>query len=204
MNLFEEVKAQVSARQIAEYYGYTVNRRGFICCPFHSEKTPSMKVDKRFHCFGCQADGDAIDFVANTHNIPAIEAAKKIAQDFGIHYDTVTCENNTESRRAKAVRQTQDNRLHEHLIHFWLVITEYRQLLGWYLECEAPKDPYQKWNDHFVCAALDISWVDYVIDSFFDGDYETKVDIFIDQWRNMERYDQEIRKIREFTSSQTI
>ena len=27
------------------------------CCPFHDDKHPSMKVDRRFHCFGCQADG---------------------------------------------------------------------------------------------------------------------------------------------------
>lgn len=34
------------------------------CCPFHDDKHPSMKVDRRFHCFGCQADGDVIDFAA--------------------------------------------------------------------------------------------------------------------------------------------
>lgn len=34
------------------------------CCPFHDDKHPSMKVDRRFHCFGCQADGDVIDFTA--------------------------------------------------------------------------------------------------------------------------------------------
>ena len=32
------------------------------CCPFHDDKNPSMKVDQRFHCFGCGADGDVIDF----------------------------------------------------------------------------------------------------------------------------------------------
>ena len=34
------------------------------CCPFHNDKTPSMKLDRRYHCFGCGADGDVIDFTA--------------------------------------------------------------------------------------------------------------------------------------------
>ena len=34
------------------------------CCPFHNDKTPSMKLDQRYHCFGCGADGDVIDFAA--------------------------------------------------------------------------------------------------------------------------------------------
>ena len=38
-------------------------------CPFHDDKNPSMKVDRRFHCFGCQADGDVIDFVSRLENV---------------------------------------------------------------------------------------------------------------------------------------
>ncbi|WP_431190077.1 CHC2 zinc finger domain-containing protein [Collinsella aerofaciens] len=33
-------------------------------CPFHNDKNPSMKVDKRLHCFVCQADGDTVDFAS--------------------------------------------------------------------------------------------------------------------------------------------
>ena len=36
---------------------------------FHNDKTPSMKLDKRFHCFGCGADGDVIDFVADRKSV---------------------------------------------------------------------------------------------------------------------------------------
>lgn len=58
MNIFEAVKQSVTTRQAAERYGIRVGRNGMAACPFHSDKTPSMKVDRRFHCFGCQADGD--------------------------------------------------------------------------------------------------------------------------------------------------
>lgn len=53
MILFEAVKQSVTTRQAAEYYGIRVNRNGMCLCPFHEDKHPSMKVDKRFHCFAC-------------------------------------------------------------------------------------------------------------------------------------------------------
>ena len=63
-NVFEAVKQAVPTRQAAESYGVQVGRNGMACCPFHDDKHPSMKVDRGFHCFGCQADGDVIDFTA--------------------------------------------------------------------------------------------------------------------------------------------
>ena len=62
--MFEAVKRSVPTRQAAEFYGIRTGRNGMACCPFHDDKHPSMKVDRRLHCFGCQADGDVIDFTA--------------------------------------------------------------------------------------------------------------------------------------------
>ena len=52
------------------------------CCPFHDDKHPSMKIDHRFHCFGCQADGDVIDFTARLFSLSSKEAALKLAGGF--------------------------------------------------------------------------------------------------------------------------
>lgn len=56
--------------------GEKFNREGFIKCPFHGEKTPSMSIkffpDKnkyKFKCFGCDASGDAIDFISKLKNL---------------------------------------------------------------------------------------------------------------------------------------
>ena len=84
MNLFEAVKDSVTTRQAAESYGLQVKHGGMCRCPFHNDKTPSMKVDKRFHCFGCQADGDVIDFTARLFGLTPKDAAEKLAGDFGI------------------------------------------------------------------------------------------------------------------------
>ena len=59
----------------AEHYGIEVKRNGMACCPFHDDRTPSMKVDKRFHCFGCQEDGDVIDFVGKLFGLSPKRAA---------------------------------------------------------------------------------------------------------------------------------
>ena len=55
MNVFEAVKQNLTTRQAAEKHGIQVSRHGMAVCPFHNDKNPSMKVDKRFHCFACQA-----------------------------------------------------------------------------------------------------------------------------------------------------
>lgn len=53
MSIFEAVKQTVTTRQAAERYGIRVERYGMCRCPFHKDKTPSMKLDRRYYCFGC-------------------------------------------------------------------------------------------------------------------------------------------------------
>ena len=81
-NLFEIVKLNITTRQAAETYGFQPNRSNMICCPFHADRNPSMKVDSRFHCFGCGADGDVIDFIAKLFHLSLRQAAEKLAADF--------------------------------------------------------------------------------------------------------------------------
>ncbi|MFD0979624.1 DNA primase [Tropicimonas aquimaris] len=56
-------------------------------CPFHQEKTASFHVDDRkgfYHCFGCQASGDALAFVRETENVGFMEAVEILAQEAGL------------------------------------------------------------------------------------------------------------------------
>ena len=80
---FKAIKRLVTAREAAEHYGLTVNSRGMAVCPFHDDHNPSMKLDERFHCFGCGEDGDVIDFTAKYFNLSLREAAEKLLADFG-------------------------------------------------------------------------------------------------------------------------
>jgi len=57
------------------------------CCPFHNEKTPSFTVngEKQFyHCFGCGAHGNAIDFLMNFDRLEFVETIEELATSHGL------------------------------------------------------------------------------------------------------------------------
>lgn len=76
MNLYETVKGRVTPQMAAERYDLPVNRSGMACCPFHNDRTPSMKLyPDHFHCFGCGQTGDVIDLTAQLTGQNARDAA---------------------------------------------------------------------------------------------------------------------------------
>lgn len=62
----QTIRDTVSMDEVLALYGYKANRAGFMCCPFHGERKPSMKIYKGnagWHCFGCGRGGSVLDFV---------------------------------------------------------------------------------------------------------------------------------------------
>lgn len=86
----EEIKDLYSMRDILERYGLPQpNRAGFICCPFHKEKTASMKIyPKDFFCFGCGAVGDIFTFVMLMDGLTFKEAFKELGGDSDNSFST--------------------------------------------------------------------------------------------------------------------
>lgn len=80
----EEIKDRYSMRDILDRYGLPQpNRAGFICCPFHREKTASMKIyQKDFHCFGCGTNGDIFTFVQLMDGLSFKEAFSELGGDY--------------------------------------------------------------------------------------------------------------------------
>lgn len=59
----DEIKNLISMREVVRKYGIKM-RNGMICCPFHQEKNPSMKIYKdSYNCFCCHEHGDVFTFV---------------------------------------------------------------------------------------------------------------------------------------------
>lgn len=82
----EQIKQAVPMNKAVEFYGFKLVN-GKMCCPFHSEKTPSFKVypnDKGWYCFGCGQGGDVISFVQRLFNLDFPAACKKINDDFAL------------------------------------------------------------------------------------------------------------------------
>ena len=85
MNLFDTVKAAVTPQRAAERYGLPIQQGSMIRCPFHADRTPSMKLNEDyFYCFGCGASGDVIDLAARLFSLSGYDAVKKLATDFGM------------------------------------------------------------------------------------------------------------------------
>ncbi len=86
----EEIKDLYSMKDILERYGLPQpNRAGFISCPFHKEKTASMKIyAKDFHCFGCGANGDIFTFVMLMDGLTFKEAFKELGGETDNSFST--------------------------------------------------------------------------------------------------------------------
>lgn len=86
-----------------------------VCCPFHTEKTPSCHINDdqgRYYCFGCGAKGDAIEYLRLQENYSFYEAILYLAKEYGLPVpkpDHKNSEGDEEkSRREALYRLLQD------------------------------------------------------------------------------------------------
>ena len=169
-NVFEAVKQSVSTREAAAFYGIEVKRNGMACCPFHDDKNPSMKVDQRFHCFGCGADGDVIDFTAKLFDLSPKEAAEKLAQDFGLIYDS-----QAPPRRRYVRQKTEAQQFREDRQRCYRVLSDYYYLLKKWEADNSPRTPEEEPHPRFVEAIQKKTYVEYLLDLFlYESEEEQK------------------------------
>ena len=199
MNVFEAVKQSVTTRQAAEHYGIRVGRSGMAACPFHNDKTPSMKVDSRFYCFGCGASGDVIDFVSRLDGIGAKEAAVRLAQDFSIPYD----EKKTGEPYQKTIRrrqETPEQRFRQAEKECFRVLSDYYHLLRRRRKEYAPHQPDEEWNPYFVEALQHISHVEYLLDVLLSPDMEERAALIIEYGKEVKALE---RRMAELAAADT-
>ena len=166
-SVFEVVKQSVTAREAAELYGIAVGRGGMACCPFHDDRHPSMKVDTRFHCFGCGADGDVIDFTARLYDLSPKEAAEKLAQDFGLAYDS-----KAPVRRNHVRQKSEAQKFKEDRDRTFRALADYYHLLGKWEIDYSPKVPEENPHPRFMEAIQRRDYVGYLLDFFLEDSPE--------------------------------
>ena len=140
------------------------------CCPFHDDKNPSMKVDQRFHCFGCGEDGDVIDFTAKLFDLSSKEAAEKLAQDFGLIYDS-----QAPPRRRYVRQKTEAQQFREDRQRCYRVLSDYYHLLKKWGIDHSPRTPEEEPHPRFVEAIQKKTYVEYLLDLFlYESEEEQK------------------------------
>ena len=195
-NVFEAVKQSVTTRQAAEHYGIRIGRNGMACCPFHDDKHPSMKVDRRFHCFGCQADGDVIDFTAKLYALGSKEAALKLAEDLSVGFDA----KGHDPPRRRLVKQkiSEELRFRQAEQKCFRVLSGYYHLLGQWKTEYAPKREDEQWHPLFVEALQKQDYIGYLLDVLLSGTMEEKAALVAEQGKEVIRIEQ---RISEFAAS---
>lgn len=173
MTLFELVKQAVCVPEAATYYGLQVSRNRMVCCPFHNDRHPSMKLNERyFYCFGCGATGDVTDLVARLFDLSNYEAAQKLAQDFGIDPDkppAAIALPKPERPLLKAYRQEE--------VRCLRVLCDYLHLLESWKVQHAPKTAADALDDRFVEAGQMLDYVEYLADLLIAAELEQRVKI---------------------------
>jgi DNA primase len=114
VDIVELIGEYVQLKQVGQRY------RGL--CPFHSERTGSFyvnAVEGLYHCFGCQASGDAITFVREQEHLGFVEAVERLASRTGI---TLTYDqpgenkSRAERKRLVAIVQQAEDFYHQRLL----------------------------------------------------------------------------------------
>ena len=167
-NVFETVKQSVPVKEAAERYGIEVGRNSMACCPFHDDKNPSMKLNEEyFYCFGCGATGDVIDLTARLYNLSPKEAAEKLAQDFGLIYDS-----QAPPRRNYVRQKTEAQKFQESRDHAFRVLADYFHLLRKWEMGYTPKTPEEPMHPRFLEAVQQKDYIGYLLDSFLEDSPE--------------------------------
>lgn len=90
-----QLKTDISLVRLIESQGHELKVEGkdhVMCCPFHDDKTPSLKIsaDKNvFHCFGCGASGTVIDWVMKTQGVSFRHACEILLNDAGVNLSEI-------------------------------------------------------------------------------------------------------------------
>ena len=177
----QEIKERLSTKEVISFYGVHINSRGFARCPFHRERTASMKVydgNRGYYCFGCGKSGDVISFVRDYFGLSFVDAIKKINDDFSLGLPIGDKISRNRQRyiakqaynRRKAIkdREKEKERLEA---EYWAAFDEVLRL-NCQIEQYKPKTEDEEWHPKYVEAAQNITYKQYLLECAESARYE--------------------------------
>ena len=198
MTIFEQVKSQLNMLDVAKFYGACVSH-GMCLCPFHNEKTPSMKLyEKNFHCFGCGELGDMIDFTAKIFGISSVEAVKRLDYDFGLH---INMDKPLSAEQITEYQQQQTERLayNQWEKSAWKSIIDYSRLLLEWRQKYAPQTMTENHHPLFVESLMNTDRTDYLFEEFLNADKSGRLKLK----QEVERIEQRLQQYKPTVKKRT-
>ena len=112
-NILEDILSRTNIVElISGYIPLKRAGRNFrACCPFHHEKTPSFMVSPErqiYHCFGCQAGGNAFNFLIQYERLEFREAVEMLAKKVGVELPTDSTQDNPSASLATGVYKVNE------------------------------------------------------------------------------------------------
>lgn len=205
MDIFKEIKSRLNMKAVAEMYGLEVNRSGFCLCPFHAEKTPSMKIyDNGFKCFGCGEGGDIIKFVEKQFDLSPINAWRKLNDDFGLGIDiNGGIDSNTRSEYMLMAERKQKLKDKENCA--FGIVSDYLRLLNRYSHEYRPRNLNEIPDKRFMEFLTNYDTASNVFDELSNADslsfedkenfyvaYEDTISNIFEMYQTLKEYDKEI------------
>lgn len=195
MNVFEAVRENgITARQAAEHCGIKINRNGMAVCPFHKDKNPSMKIDRRYYCFGCGEKGDAIDFVAKFYGLGKKDAAVQIAAAFGISFDDNKGRKPPPRRKRKLSPEQRFERAEKKCFR---VLSDYLCRLREWQERYAPHNAEEEWHPLFCEALEKKDYIEYLLDVLLYAPLSERVELVTDYGEEVLRIERRLEQCTE-------
>ena len=194
--VIEEVRTRNDIVDIVSKY-VNLKKKGanyFGLCPFHNEKSPSFSVSpskQMYYCFGCGATGDAVDLTAKLFGIGLREAAVKLAEDFGLNYDS----RQKPSIRPRIREPTPEQKYQKEENHCYKVLTDYFHLLREWEKKYAPKQPDEEWNPLFAEALHKKNYIEYLLDILLYGSLEERKALVAEQRKEVLKLEQRIAEL---------
>ena len=174
----KDIEQLVPAAVAGEFYGLDVNRRQFVSCPFHTEKTASFYAKgSYFYCYGCGWHGNVVDFVRDYFGMTWLDALAKVNDDFRLNLPIgrrATLTETNEAKRRWAERDFIDavescrKRSIDSLWDEWIRLD--RTVIE-----QKPSGPYDAISDEYVNALKRIDYVSYLIDLYDRGCYTRRL-----------------------------
>ena len=163
----EKIRSANPLREWLERYGIEFDRKGFAKCPFHNEKTASFRVypDNTYHCFGCGAHGDIIDFIKAVQNMSFEDACAFLDRD--ISY--------SEQRRIDHIKRHKDSAAYKRekaRCDYWSAFDDWK-LNEDFISAYKPSSPDEKPNTLFLSALARRNVLNHSL-SIAEAEYTTR------------------------------
>lgn len=178
-DVFLEVKERVALPEAARLYGYTPNRAEKISCPFHVERTPSLKLwQDHWYCFGCHEGGSVVDFTARLFGLSPLDAVAKLNADFSLGLPLGRPQ--TQQERAEADQRRHETEVRRHF-EIWREETLTMLCSAIFIGNQALKRSPDTWTQQETEAVRWLEVLEYWVDELEAGNLAAQIAIFRDR-----------------------